>query len=70
MNAMEYLLKNGPPRIQQDLRNEMFRITSLSNFSYMEDGQDKGVSIREKSHLIADLLTMPAKLEEERQIAK
>lgn len=63
-------MKNGPPRIQQELRNEMFRITSLSNFSYMEDGQDKGVSIREKSHLIADLLTMPAKLEEERQVAK
>ncbi len=44
----------------------MFRITTLSNFSYMEEGSDKGASIREKSHLIADLLTIPSKLEEER----
>jgi hypothetical protein len=67
---MEYLLKHGPPRIQQELRNEMFRITTLSSFSFMEDGSDKGAAIREKSHLIADLLTIPSKLEEERQIAK
>ena len=48
----------------------MFRITTLSNFSYMEEGADKGASIREKSHLIADLLTIPSKLEEERQTAR
>jgi hypothetical protein len=48
----------------------MFRITVLSNFSYMEEGQDKGKAIREKCHYVADLITIPAKLEEERQIAR
>jgi len=32
----------------------------------MEEGSDKGAAIREKSNLIADLLTIPSKLEEER----
>lgn len=44
----------------------MFKITTLTNFSYMEEGQDKGKVIRDKSHYLADLITMPAKLEEER----
>ncbi len=63
---MEYLLKNGPPRIQQELRNEMFRINSISNFNHMEEGVDKGKAIRDKCHVIADLITIPSKLEEER----
>ena len=49
---MEYLLKNGPPRIQQDLRNDMFKISSLSSFSFYEENLDKGHSIREKSMLL------------------
>ncbi len=56
LSAMEYLLKNGPPRIQQDLRNEMFKISGLQNFTYFEDGQDKGHSIRDKAILLQDLL--------------
>lgn len=48
----------------------MFRITSLSNFTYVEEGNDRGKSIREKSHFVADLLTIPSKLEEERQLAR
>lgn len=48
----------------------MYKIANLSNFQYMEEGMDRGKSVREKSNFIADLLTMPAKLEEERQIAK
>lgn len=48
----------------------MFKITTLQNFSYIEDNIDKGASIREKSLLINDLLTSPQKLELERQQAK
>lgn len=67
---MEYLLKNGPFRVQQDLRNEMFKITTLQNFTYYEDNIDKGASIREKAILISDLLTSPGRLDEEREQAR
>ncbi|CDW78484.1 UNKNOWN [Stylonychia lemnae] len=70
LSAMEYLLKNGPFRVQQDLRNEMFKVTTLQNFTYYEDNIDKGSSIREKAILLADLLTSPQKLEEEREQAR
>jgi ENTH domain len=49
---MEYLIKNGPVRIQQDLRSDMFKITVLQNFSYYEDNMDKGGAIRDKVILI------------------
>ncbi len=52
LTAMEYLLKNGPPRVAQDMRMDMFRIQQMQSFSYYEDGVDKGTSIREKSILI------------------
>lgn len=64
---MEYLLKNGHPRIQLDLRNDMFKITALQNFTYYEENMDKGGVIREKAVLLADLLVNPQKLEHERE---
>jgi ENTH domain len=70
MTAMEYILKNGPPRFQQDLRNDMFKLTSLQSFSCYEEGADKGHSIREKSILLQDLLTQPQRLEVEREQAR
>ena len=69
LNIMEYLLKHGAPRVQQDLRNDMFKITTIQNFTYYEDNDDKGTSIREKAMQLADLLTNPGKLEEARQQA-
>lgn len=56
---MEYILKNGPPRVQQDLRNDMFKITTLQNFTYYEDNIDKGNAIRDRAILLSDLLTHP-----------
>lgn len=26
LQALEYLLKNGPPRVAQDLRNDMYKL--------------------------------------------
>ena len=57
LTAMEYLLKNGPPRVAQDLRNDMFKLQSLMSFSYHEDNMDKGHSIREKAILLQDLVS-------------
>ena len=48
----------------------MFKVTTLQNFTYYEENIDKGAAIREKSLLLADLLTSPSRLEEEREQAK
>ncbi|CDW83750.1 UNKNOWN [Stylonychia lemnae] len=68
--ALEYILKHGPARVQQDLRNEMFRLNKLQQFTHFEDGSDKGNSIRQKAHLIADLVTIQTKYDEERELAR
>jgi len=49
---MEYLLKNGPPRVQQELRADTFKFSQLQSFSFYEDNTDKGLAIRDKAILI------------------
>ena len=53
---MEYLLKNGPPHLAQDIKMDMFRLQNMQSFSYYEDGLDRGLAIREKAILIQDLV--------------
>lgn len=53
LTTIEYLLKNGPPRVANEMRNEMmFKIQNLMSFSYYEDNVEKGHAIREKCILI------------------
>ena len=42
MTVIEYLLKNGSPRCIQDIKDEIYQIRTLQDFSHLEDGQDKG----------------------------
>jgi hypothetical protein len=70
LTGLEYLLKNGPPRVEQDLRSDIFRISKFKNFSYYEEQADKGHSIREKAKLIGDLLQSSERLQEERDQAR
>jgi len=42
LNTMDYLLKNGAPRVVQDIKDDLYKIRSLNNFSYREAGQDRG----------------------------
>ncbi len=68
LTTIEYLLKNGPPRVAMDMRNDlMFKIQNLQSFSYYEDNVDKGHAIREKCILIQDLVQSPQRLEVERE---
>jgi epsin len=34
LNCMDYLIKNGAPRVIQDMKDDMFKIRTLENFSY------------------------------------
>lgn len=37
----------------------MFKISGLQNFTYMENGADKGASVRDKAILISTLVSSP-----------
>jgi hypothetical protein len=42
LNAMDYLVKNGAPRVVQDIKDDLYKIRSYNDFSYVESGQDHG----------------------------
>ena len=67
---MEFLIKNGATRIIQDLKDDIFKIRTLQECTYHEDGIDKWRGIREKAKSIWDLIADPERLEEEREFSK
>ena len=42
LNCMDYLVKNGAPRVVQDLKDDLYKIRGLQDFSYQENGVDRG----------------------------
>lgn len=42
LNTMDYLVKNGAPRVVQELKDDMYKIRGLYDFSYQENGVDRG----------------------------
>ena len=42
MSVMDYLVKNGAPRVIQELKDDMYKIKTLENFSYKDNGNDRG----------------------------
>ena len=44
----------------------MYKISSLCNFSYNENGLDRGHSVREKVNLVIDMLSQEQRLFQER----
>lgn len=66
---MEFMIKNGNTRIIQDLKDDIFKIKSLQDCTFHDDGIDKCRGIREKAKAIIDLLNDPARLDEEREFS-
>lgn len=52
LHAIDYLLKNGAPRIIQDIRDDLYKIRSLQDMEYVQQGKDKCSGIREKAKQI------------------
>lgn len=79
---MEYLVKNGAPRCIQDIKDDLFKIRALQDFSYSENGIDRGqggnnsiifyntLIVRDKSRALCEILSDPSKLQEEREFAR
>jgi epsin len=56
LHAMEYLIKNGAPRCIQEIKDDLHKIRNLLDFSYTENGQDKGQGVRDRAKAITELL--------------
>lgn len=52
LHALDYLLKNGAPRIVQEIRDDLYKIRSLQDMEYLVLGKDKCTGIREKAKQI------------------
>ncbi|CAD8167367.1 unnamed protein product [Paramecium octaurelia] len=70
LNMIEYLTKNGAPRCVGEFRDNIYKIRSFSDFFLVEQGSDKGLSIRDKTKQLVDLLSNEKLIEEERESAK
>ncbi|KAH9414564.1 Epsin-2 [Dermatophagoides pteronyssinus] len=66
---LEYLIKTGSEKVAQQCRDNLFAIQTLKDFQYVEDNKDQGLSIREKSKLLVNLLKDEEKLKVERSRA-
>jgi epsin len=69
LHLMEFMIKNGNTRIIQDLKDDIFKIKSLQDCTFHDDGIDKCRGIRDKAKAIIDLLNDPARLDEEREFS-
>ncbi|CBZ54715.1 KLLA0B04587p, related [Neospora caninum Liverpool] len=70
LTLLEYLLKNGSERVVEETRENQFALRVLQQFSFTEEGRDKGAGIREKAKLVCRLAFDPELLKEERELAQ
>merc|ERR1719210_2097889 len=70
LNLLEFLVKNGSERIIDDLRRDQYKIRSLMDFSFQEDGKDKGAAVREKAKIVVELMGDMETLRSEREKAR
>ena len=61
LHVMEYLIKNGAPRCIQEIKDEMFKIRSFQDFSYNDNGTDRGSGLRDKARAVCELLSVSAR---------
>ena len=70
LNCLEFLVRNGAPRIVNDLKDDLYKIRTLQDMQFTEEGADKCTGIREKAKLICELISEPTRLEEEREFSR
>ncbi|CAE7613817.1 EPSIN2 [Symbiodinium natans] len=70
LNLVEFLVKNGSERIIDEIRRDQYKVRPLMDFSYSEDGKDKGAAVREKTKAILELISDNELLRSERDKAR
>ncbi|XP_077067809.1 epsin-3 isoform X2 [Siphateles boraxobius] len=67
LTLLDYLIKSGSDRVAQQCKENIYAIQTLRDFQYIDrDGQDQGMSVREKSKQLVTLLKDDEKLKQER----
>ena len=66
LTAIEFIIKNGSPPAVIQFKRDVYKISSLCNFSYNENGVDRGSAVREKVNLVIDMLSAEQRLYQER----
>lgn len=66
LNLLDYLIKTGSEKVAQQCKENIHMIQTLSDFQYLEEGQDKGYNVREKAKSLVQLLMDDERLRNER----
>ncbi len=65
---LEYLIRNGSPEVIREAKMKAIEIQTLKDFQYIDEvGKDAGLSVRQKSKHISELLSDDRRIEEERE---
>ncbi|OAX37747.1 ENTH-domain-containing protein [Rhizopogon vinicolor AM-OR11-026] len=68
LTVLDYLLHTGSENVVLYFRDNLYIIKTLKEFQYVDDdGKDCGANVRQKAKDISNLLSDPARLQEERQ---
>lgn len=67
---MDYLCKNGAPRIVQDIKDDLYKIRAFSDFKFTGPNGEEGFELRDKVKALCELVNEPGKLQYEREFAK
>ncbi|GMI88511.1 EPSIN1 [Hibiscus trionum] len=70
LSVIEYLISHGSERAVDDIIRHTLRISSLTNFEYVEpNGKDMGINVRKKAETIVSLLNNKENIQEARDKA-
>ena len=58
LNCMDYLCKNGAPRVVQEIKDDLYKIRTLQDFSFSENGVDRGQGGKSKLVKILSLAVL------------
>jgi epsin len=68
---LDYIIRNGSERVVNDARQNVYQIKGLGGVHFIDsEGIDRGVSIRERSKQVVELLGDTVRLREERKKCK
>jgi epsin len=68
---LDYVIRNGSERVVNEARQNIYQLKALSTVHFIDsEGTDRGVSIRERSKQVVELLGDTVRLREERKKCK
>ena len=51
IHVMDYLVKNGAPRVVQDVKDDCYKLRQFTDFKFKDpQGIDQGVELRDKAN--------------------